>query len=131
MHIKRRIYVPFKYDNHTNIYTTEQFRNGRKYSNSLSYDSNIDKSKENKFTKIAESFNFKNNDSKSNIRLVIESAIQLGLTAALCYPARKIIDNMPFITTDGYTKMKLKDYEQGGVIWSSFVALHPFGGARH
>ena len=64
-----------------------------------------------------------NNDSKSNIRLVIESAIQLGLTAALCYPARKIIDNMPFITTDGYTKMKLKDYEQGGVIWSSFVLI--------
>ena len=57
--IKDKIDLPFRKG-------TEQFRNGRKYSNSLSYDSNIDKSKENKFTKIAESFNFKNNDSKNN-----------------------------------------------------------------
>ena len=58
--IKDKIDLPFRKG-------TEQFRNGRKYSNSLSYDSNIDKSKENKFTKIAESFNFGLKDSISHV----------------------------------------------------------------
>ena len=33
----------------------------------------------------------------------------------------KIIDNLPFPKNANYRKIKIKDYEQGRIIWSTFV----------
>jgi hypothetical protein len=63
-------------------------------------------------------------EKKGNFKLLMECAVQLGLTAAICYPARKVVDNLPFpISNDDYKKIKLKDFEEGGVIWSAIVVF--------
>ena len=64
----------------------------------------------------------KQDRDKSNVRLVIESAVQIGITTSLCYPFVKIIDNLPF-PNNNYRKIKIKDYEKGRIIWSTFVLL--------
>ena len=63
----------------------------------------------------------KREQDKSNLRLVIETAVQIGITTSLCYPFVKIIDNLPFPKNANYRKIKIKDYEQGRIIWSTFV----------
>ena len=67
-------------------------------------------------------FNSVKDEQKSNVRLVIETAVQIGITTSLCYPFVKIIDNLPF-PNNNYRKIKIKDYEQGRIIWSTFVLL--------
>ena len=66
-----------------------------------------------------------NNESKYVIRLVIESAIQLAITAVVCFGCRKIINKIPFpLNFNGYKQLNINDFSnKSGIMWSTFVLL--------
>ena len=65
----------------------------------------------------------KQDQDKSDLRLVIETAVQIGVTEGICYGFAKIIDNLPFPTNGNYKKIQIHDYDQGRILFATFVIL--------
>lgn len=65
----------------------------------------------------------KKDQDKRDLALVLETAVQIGVTQGLCYGFTKIIDKLPFPTNGNYKKIEIRDYDQGRILFSSFVIL--------
>ena len=68
-----------------------------------------------------------NNTEKSTLKLLIESSVQVGLTASLAYPIRKMLGLLKFPSLNGYTPLSVKEMsEDATIIWSGvIIALEP------
>jgi hypothetical protein len=73
-------------------------------------------------------------ESKSNLKLIIECAVQVGITASLAYPFRKLINKIKFPLNgyNGYEHINVKTiYEDFTIIWSAFILFfEPTLGAK-
>ena len=67
------------------------------------------------------------NTEKSTLQLLIECSVQVGLTASLAYPLRKLLGSLKFPSLNGYKPLSVKEMtEDATIIWSGvIISLEP------